>query len=49
VNMHFHIGFAEFLVFVLYYILLKALVCVANLEFRRNGLHVPAAVSGLFS
>jgi hypothetical protein len=47
--MHLHIGFVEFLIFVLYYILLKALVCVLNLEFRRNGYHVPAAVSGLFS
>jgi hypothetical protein len=47
--MHLHIGFLEFVIFCLYYFLLKALICVANLEFRRNGMSVPAAVSGLFS
>ena len=47
--MHLHIGFLEFLIFCLYYVLLKAVLCVLNLEFRRNGLHVPAAVSGLVS
>lgn len=47
--MHFHIGFMEFLVFALYYFILKAFLCILNLEFRRNKLHVPAAVSGLFS
>jgi Flp pilus assembly protein protease CpaA len=47
--MHLHIGFLEFLIFALYYFLLKALLCIANLEFRRNSMHVPAAVSGLFS
>jgi hypothetical protein len=47
--MHFHIGFMEFAVWALYYIIFKALICILNLEFRRNGLHVPAAVSGLFS
>ena len=47
--MHVHIGFLEFFVFVLYYLMLKGLLCILNLEFRRNNLHVPAAVSGLFS
>lgn len=46
---HLHIGLAEFLVFALYYIILKATVQVINVETRRNGMHVPAAVSGLLS
>jgi hypothetical protein len=47
--MHFHIGFLEFLVFALYYFILKAVLGFINLETRRNGWHVPAAVSGLYS
>ena len=47
--MHFHIGFLEFLVFALYYFILKAALAILNLETRRNGWHVPAAVSGLYS
>lgn len=47
--MHFHIGFAEFLVFALYYVILKAFLQILNIETRRNKLHVPAAVSGLYS
>ena len=47
--MHFHIGFMEFLVFALYYFILKAFLQILNLETRRNGWHVPAAVSGLYS
>lgn len=47
--MHFHIGAAEFLVFALYYIILKAVLMLVNIETRRNGMHVPAAVSGLLS
>jgi hypothetical protein len=47
--MHFHIGAAEFLVFALYYVILKAILNFINIETRRNGMHVPAAVSGLFS
>lgn len=43
------IGFFEFLVFALYYVILKALIQLINLETRRNGLTVPAAVSGLFA
>ncbi len=47
--MHFHIGVAEFLVFALYFLILKAILAIINIETRRNGKHVPAAVSGLFS
>ena len=47
--MHLHIGLAEFLVFVLYYIILKATIQFINLETRRNGWTIPAAVSGLFA
>ena len=47
--MHFHIGFLEFLVWALYYVIFKAFVMLLNLETRRNGWHVPAAVSGLLS
>jgi hypothetical protein len=44
-----HIGLVEFLVFALYYVILKALVQFINIETRRLGLHVPAAVSGLLA
>lgn len=47
--MHLHIGFAEFLVWLLYYILAKALIQFINLETRRNGWDIPAAVSGLMA
>ena len=47
--MHLHIGFAEFLVFALYYIVLKALIQFINIEARRNGWTVPAGVSGLLA
>jgi hypothetical protein len=46
---HFHIGFMEFLVFALYYVILKAILQIINIETRRNGWHVPAAVSGLYN
>lgn len=46
--MHFHIGFAEFLVWVLFYLIWKAVIQIINIETRRNGWHVPAAVSGLY-
>jgi hypothetical protein len=46
---HFHIGFFEFLVFAMYYAILKAVFLLINIESRRGKLHVPAAVSGLFS
>jgi hypothetical protein len=43
------VGFFEFLVFALYYVIFKALIQLINLETRRNGLTIPAAVSGLFA
>lgn len=39
----------EFLVFVLFYVILKAILAIVNIETRRNNLHVPAAVAGLFA
>jgi len=42
------VGFFEFLVFALYYIILKAIVQLINIESRRNGYTVLAGVSGLF-
>lgn len=46
---HFHIGFFEFLVWLMYYLIAKALFLFINVEARRGRLHVPSAVSGLFS
>ena len=46
---HFHIGFVEFLVWLAYYAIAKALFLLINIESRRGKLHVPAAVAGLFS
>ena len=46
---HFHIGFFEFLVWLLYYFLAKMLFLFINIESRRAGWHVPSAVAGLFS
>jgi hypothetical protein len=43
------VGFMEFLVFAFYYVVLKALIQLVNVECRRNGLTVPAGVSGLFA
>lgn len=47
--MHLHIGLAEFLVFALYYLILKAAIQFANIEARRNGLEVVAGITGLFA
>lgn len=47
--MNLHIGLVEFLVFAMYYIILKALIQLINIECRRAGLHLPAAVSGLLA
>ena len=44
-----HSVLVEFATFVLFYIILKAILAIANIEARRNGWHVPAAVSGLYS
>jgi hypothetical protein len=46
---HFHIGAAEFIVFFCYYIIAKAFILLINLEARRAGVTIPAAVSGLLS
>lgn len=43
------IGFEAFVVFALYYVLLKALIQLINIEARRNGWTVPAGVSGLLA
>ncbi len=43
------IGVAEFLIFALYYLIMKAILLFINVETRRHDVHVPAAVSGLFS
>jgi hypothetical protein len=47
--MHLHIGLMEFLVFALYYVVLKALLQLINVEARRSGSKVLAGVSGLFA
>jgi len=39
----------EFIVFTMYYIILKGFIMLINLETRRSKMHVPAAVSGLLS
>lgn len=44
-----HIGFMDFLVFALYYFILKALIHVINVETRRSGMHTPAGVTGLLA
>jgi hypothetical protein len=46
---HFHVGFFEFLVWAMYYFIMKAIILFLNIEARRNRWHVPAGVSGLFS
>jgi hypothetical protein len=46
---HFHIGFFEFLVWLMYYFIAKALIMFINLETRRGRLHIPAGLSGFFS
>lgn len=43
------IGFIEFFVFALYYIILKALIQFINIEARRSGSTVLAGVSGLLA
>lgn len=47
--MHLHIGLAEFLVFALYYLVLKAALQLVNIEARRSGSKTLAGVSGLFA
>lgn len=47
--MHWDIGLAGFVAFLAYYILAKALLQLVNLESRRAGWKLPAAVSGLLA
>jgi hypothetical protein len=49
VRMHVHIGFVEFLIFAMYYVILKALLQLLNIEARRSGSKTLAGVSGLFA
>jgi hypothetical protein len=46
---HVHVGFLEFLIFAMYYLILKAVLQVINIESRRSGSTVLAGVSGLFA
>jgi hypothetical protein len=46
---HLHIGFFEFVVWLCYWFIAKALFMFINIEARRNRWHIPAAVSGFFS
>lgn len=39
----------EFLTFVAFYVILKALLQFLNIEARRNGWTIPAGVSGLLA
>lgn len=47
--MFFHSVFLEFLKFVAFWIILKAVIQVLNIEARRTGLSVLAGVSGLLA
>ena len=44
-----HIGILDFLIFALYYFILKGILIFVNTETRRGGYEIPAAVSGLLS
>lgn len=44
-----HSVLVEFATFALFYVILKAILSFINIEARRNGWHIPAAVSGLYS
>jgi len=46
---HVHVGLMEFIVWVGYFVIFKALMHVINIETRRAGLHIPAGVSGLLA
>lgn len=39
----------EFLTFAAFYVILKAILQLFNIEARRQGWHVPAGVSGLLA
>lgn len=44
-----HIGLIEFVTFALYYVILKAFLQFLNVETRRNGYTIPAAISGILA
>lgn len=44
-----NIGIAGFVAFLAYFVIAKALIHLINVETRRAGMHVPAAVSGLLA
>jgi hypothetical protein len=44
-----HIGLLGFIIFTCYYVILKALVQVINVETRRSGSTILAGVSGLLA
>lgn len=43
------IGLLQFVVWVFYYVLFKAILVFINVEARRSGWTIPAGVSGLLS
>ena len=47
--MFFQSVFLEFLKFAAFYVILKAVIQLINIEARRTGIHVLSAVSGLFA
>lgn len=47
--MHLHVGLVEFVIFAMYYVILKALLQFINVETRRSGATIPAGVSGLLA
>ncbi len=47
--MNLHIGLVEFVVFAMYYFILKMILQLINIETRRNGYSIPAGVSGLLA
>lgn len=47
--MFFHSVFLEFLKFAAFYVILKVVIQIINIEARRTGLSVLAGVSGLFA
>ena len=47
--MHVHIGFLEFLIFTMYWVILKLIIHFINIEARRSGSKVLSGVSGLLA
>jgi hypothetical protein len=47
--MHVHIGFMEFIVFAMYYVILKLIVHFIQIESRRGGSSTLAGVTGLLA